>query len=208
LVISAGVHMTLAGLIAVSMSLGGHAPEKIDIQVLEFPKEAPPDFNIASDPLKKIKPESRAPEPARKVFGVARNSLVSDEAGPGVEVKQGNTLATAPDNEKLKDGDAGSLPIPTDEYLVSKMPRLEAEVRIPYPPEAKARNIEGPVVLEILIDAAGRVRDAKLISGPGAGLNEAALAAIKLFKFSPAEVDGKAVTVRTRFTYRFVLEKS
>jgi protein TonB len=199
------VHLTIAAAIALSMSFGQRVIEKVEIQVIEYPKQAPPTLNVSDQPPQKTKPQAK--EPARKVFGVTKKSMTSDEPGPGVSVKQGNTLATEPDNLKLKDTDAESLPIPTDEYLVSKMPRLEAEVKIPYPAEAKARNIEGPVVLDILIDGTGRVRDARLVSGPGFGLNEAALGAIKQFKFTPAEADGKTVAVRTRFTYRFVLEK-
>jgi protein TonB len=57
-----------------------------------------------------------------------------------------------------------------------------------------------------LIDAEGRVRDAKLVSGPGHGLNEAALEAIKSFRFRPAEVDGRPVAVRIPFTYNFLLK--
>jgi protein TonB len=61
-------------------------------------------------------------------------------------------------------------------------------------------------VLELLIDEKGKVRDAKIVSGPGFGLNEAALTAISQFKFSPAEVDGKPVAVRIPFTYHFLLK--
>ena len=185
----------------------GEAPKEIvEIEVIENPKEAPPQLDLTQQPPPK--PVEKPPEePARKVFGVSRKALTSDEAGPGVEVKQGNTVATAPDDLKLKDSDADSLPIPTDEYLVSKMPRVASEVKIPYPPEAKAARIEGKVVLELLIDAEGKVRDAKVLSGPGYGLNEAALQAIKSFRFTPAEAEGKPVAVRTAFTYNFFLQE-
>jgi hypothetical protein len=33
------------------------------------------------------------------------------------------------------------------------------------------------------------------------------MAAAKNFEFSPAEMDGKAVAVKLRYLYRFVLEK-
>jgi protein TonB len=61
-------------------------------------------------------------------------------------------------------------------------------------------------VMDILVDGAGTVREAKLVNGPGAGLDEAALEAVKRFRFKPAEVDGKPVAVRIRYAYRFVLE--
>lgn len=189
------------------MALGQGAPEKVEIEVIENPQPAPPNLNLA-EPPKPLPPEEKRPtEPARKVFGVSKKAITSDEPGAGVDLKQGNTVATAPDNEKLKDSDAESLPIPTDEYLVERMPSVLSEVRVPYPVAAKEKNIEGPVVLEILIDGEGRVREVKLVKGLGYGLDEAALAALKLFKFKPAIAGGKAVAVRTQFTYRFVLEK-
>jgi protein TonB len=85
------------------------------------------------------------------------------------------------------------------------MPSVAAEVRIPYPPEAREKKIEGKVVMELLIDAEGKVRNATIVSGPGYGLNEAALEAIYRFKFKPAEVEGKPVAVKIPYTYNFVL---
>ena len=182
------------------MALGSIRAEKVEFEVIENPVVAP-QMNLSAEP--KPNPPKPVTPAARKVFGATRDSLKSDE---GLAMKAGNTVATAPDNEKLNDSDANSLPIPTDEYLVSKMPSVVSEIRIPYPPEAKAKKIEGKVVLELLIDAFGQVRDAKLVSGPGFGLNEAALAAIRQFKFRPAEVEGKAVAVRIPFTYNFLLK--
>jgi protein TonB len=203
LAISAGLHLALASAFVLLLTLGHGGSEKIEIDVIAKPVEAPPQLNLNEQK----KPEPAKPiEKARKVFGVTKKSLTSDEPGEGVALKAGNTLATAPDNLKLRYSDAASLPIPTDEYLVTKMPSVETDVRVPYPPEAKAKKIEGKVVLELLIDATGRVRDAKLISGLGYGLDEAALNAITQFKFHPAEVSGKAVAVRIPFTYHFLLK--
>jgi protein TonB len=183
--------------------LGKGGSEKVEIEVIERPVAPPAQLNLDGQ----LKPEPVKPvEKARKIFGVSRNALTTDDAGPGVDVKLGNTVAAAPDNEKLKDSDLSSLPIPADEYLVTKMPSVTMDVHIPYPPEAKEKKIEGKVVLELLIDEKGKVRDAKIVSGPGFGLNEAALTAISQFKFSPAEVDGKPVAVRIPFTYHFLLK--
>jgi len=192
------------------IALGRGAPEKIEIEVIDKPVAAPqaPGFDLAKPPPRPVVPPAKPVEPARKVFGVSRKAITAE--GPaepgGVELKAGNTVATAPDTEKLRPEDASSLPIPTDEYLVTKMPSIASDVRIPYPPEAKQKRIEGKVVLELLIDAAGAVRDVRLVSGPGYGLNEAAMAAIKGFRFKPAEIEGKPVAVKIPFTYNFVLQ--
>jgi protein TonB len=164
---------------------------------------------VASQPLRPTatqappKPSENKVKP-RAVFGVSRKSVTATD---GVDVKAGNTVAKDPDTKQLRPEDADALPIPTEEYLVSKMPELLEDVRVPYPPEAKKRNVEGAVLVDLLIDAAGAVREAVLVEGPGYGLNEAAVEAVKRLRFRAAEVDGQAVAVRIRYAYRFVLER-
>jgi protein TonB len=87
------------------------------------------------------------------------------------------------------------------------MPVLEADFRIPYPPEAKKAKVQGRVLMKLLIDAEGKVRRAVLISGPGYGLDEAAVGAMKNFRFRPARVQDKPVAVEIQFAYNFVLER-
>jgi protein TonB len=199
--ISLALHgFVIASSLAV-FAIRSRATENIEFQVIENPKVAAPTLQVDAKPIE------RPPEAvSRKVFGISRKSVTTDDS-TGESVKQGNTVAKTPDDEKLKDSDLDQLPIPTDDYLVSAMPQLMSEVRIPYPPEAKAKGIEGPVVMDILIDDKGVVRKATLVSGPGVGLNEAALNAIRGFSFKAAEVSGKSVAVRIRYTYRFVLER-
>lgn len=169
----------------------------------EVPKVATPIKEIPA-----VKPKLEQPQVKQKaVFGVTRKALVSSaESANPVEVKQGNTVAKVQDNEILQADDPDSLPSPTDEFLVSSMPVLKSEIRIPYPVEAREAGIQGPVVMELLIDSEGTVRKVELISGPGYGLNEAALKAIQSFVFIPAKVEGTPVAVKIRYTYRFVLE--
>ena len=62
-----------------------------------------------------------------------------------------------------------------------------------YPEAARAKHIEGPVVLEVHIDAAGRVSDAKVISG-AEELRSAALEAILQWHYSPQAMTLPAVT--------------
>jgi TonB family protein len=54
----------------------------------------------------------------------------------------------------------------------------------PYPDEALEKNIEGKVVLNIVVDAKGRVSDAKALSGPPE-LFQAALDSTKQWEFEP-----------------------
>lgn len=104
-------------------------------------------------------------------------------------------------------GGGDGLPVAADELLVTEMPALQSEVRTPYPEEARSRGIQGAVKMDLLIDENGVVRDVRLLEGPGYGLNEAALAAVRAFRFSPAKVVEKSVAVRVRYSYRFILDR-
>jgi protein TonB len=173
-------------------------PVDVDIQILEVPK-------VAQMPIRVIEPKVQTQKTqGREVFGISPRSVTSEQ---GEDVKAGNTVAKAPDQEQLKPGDAEALPIPSEEYLVTSMPELKAEVRIPYPPESRRRGIQGAVIMNLLIDESGKVRDVSLIEGPHDDLNAAAMAAAKGFQFTPALIQNKPVAVRIRYTYRFVLER-
>lgn len=82
-----------------------------------------------------------------------------------IAVKKGNTLAKEVDQTVLNDSDSDALPSPTEEYLVSDMPQVLSEVKPVYPKEAKEKELEGSVVMDILIDATGRVRQVSVIEG-------------------------------------------
>ncbi len=179
--------------------------QKIPIEVIQFPASAPAQLKLQPT---QVKPEEKKPEPAfKKVFGVSRKAMTTTESNANTaEIKTGNTVAKENDNLKLEKDDPDSIPIPADDYLVTSQVALIKDVKIPYPPEAKKANIEGPVVMDLVIDKTGKVRSVELIRGPGAGLNEAAVEAVKSFEFRPAKVGDQTVAVKIRYTYRFVLE--
>jgi len=207
---SLGAHAALIAVFSAAVWLGrSREPETVEFMVIENPVEAPTQAKPTPMPprapeLMKAPPKPEVRASARKVFGVAKNAVMSDT---GLETKAGNTVAKAQDDIKLRASDEDALPIPADEFLVSRMPRLKSEVRVPYPEAAKKAGIEGAVIMDILVDATGRVREATLVEGPGQGLNEAALAAVRRFEFEPAQMGDKRVAVRIRYAYRFVLER-
>lgn len=201
--ISLGLHLVV--ITAFTLALVPRSRnELVEFDVYEQPKlaTAPPIQLSRPIPEKAKIPEKRA------VFGASRKSILDATNDPtGAQVKAGNTVAKTPDSETLRPDDADSIPIPVEEYLVTAMPILENEFRVPYPPEARKANVQGRVVMDLLIDGNGAVRQASLISGPGFGLNEAALEAVKNFKFRPARVQDRPVAVKIRYAYQFVLER-
>lgn len=75
-----------------------------------------------------------------------------------------------------------------------------------YPAIAQAAQVQGDVVIEVLIDGRGAVKTEKILSGPPM-LRQAALDAVKQWTFSPFEVNGKAVVVNSKLTIPFSLAK-
>jgi protein TonB len=74
----------------------------------------------------------------------------------------------------------------------------------PYPPIAKAANIQGTVAVQIVIDEQGRVLSAKATSGHPLLLNAAVQAAYRA-RFTPTVLGGQPVKVTGSITYNFVL---
>ena len=198
-IVSFALHGVLLVLIAAVLLVGQHRkPVEVDIQILEAPK-------VAELPIRVIEPKVQPQKPqGREVFGISPKAVTSEQ---GEEVKAGNTVAKAPDEEILQPGDPDALPVPSDEYLVTSMPELRSEVRIPYPAVPRKQGIQGAVIMNLLIDESGKVREVSLIEGPHAELNTAAMAAAKGFQFTPALIQNKPVAVRIRYIYRFVLER-
>ncbi len=71
-----------------------------------------------------------------------------------------------------------------------------------YPPEAAAAGIQGNVQAEIVVNEAGLVSEAKVVRSIPM-LDEAALQAVRNWRFEPAFVDGRAVPVRMVVTVNF-----
>ncbi|MBC7420670.1 MAG: energy transducer TonB [Bdellovibrio sp.] len=94
---------------------------------------------------------------------------------------------------------------PVADSLVTSSVKLLKEFKIPFTEDARKNNIDGPVLLELIIDQAGKVHAVVVVSGPGYGLNEAAVKAVKEFLFKPARIGEKPVAVKIRYTYRFKL---
>ena len=74
-------------------------------------------------------------------------------------------------------------------------PQLLKEVRADYTDEARRANVEGEVVLEIVVRRDGTVGDVKVLQRLGAGLEQRAIQAVRQWRFSPARLKGTPVDV-------------
>jgi TonB family protein len=72
-----------------------------------------------------------------------------------------------------------------------------------YTEAASKAGVEGQVVVEAIIDKAGNVAEAHVRSGLSLGLDEAALEAVKAWKFKPATLLGQPIEVYYTLTVNF-----
>lgn len=138
-------------------------------------------------------------KPAKKLKSVSPSTTTTESL---------SSQATTPANSEQTEGSTqpgDSEVSPADWSEVTKFPKVVKEFKSQYPAEAKKAGVDGPVVLDVLIDAKGKVRKVTIVKGPGYGLNESAIEALKQFEFFPAQKGANSVAVKIRYTYRFKL---
>jgi TonB family protein len=77
-----------------------------------------------------------------------------------------------------------------------------------YPLQAREDGVEADVPLELVVSREGAVESAQVLRRAGHGLDDAALAAARRFRFTPATKQGHAVRVRVAWTVEFRLHGS
>jgi periplasmic protein TonB len=72
-----------------------------------------------------------------------------------------------------------------------------------YSDEARRVKYQGDVVLSVIVDAAGNVRDLQIARSLGMGLDEKAVDAVRKWKFAPGMKDGHPVAVQVNVEVKF-----
>lgn len=176
-------------------------PPPVKVAVVKPPPDAPP-------PPNEEPPPEASTKPVPLVVGI---SMSSTTAGGTFAVGVGNTTygkADKPvDPSTVQAYRAPKYVPPGGADTEPALLNPDAINDMPYPPEAKAQDIEGQVVLRVKIGPDGKVEDVTVIRGPGFDLDRAARE--RLLKFSrwkPAIKDGEPVGYTLMFTYNFQLD--
>ncbi len=150
---------------------------------------APP----AGTPAMTAAPEIDAPqtEPARFVLAKGSAPITVGTMSAGGDRGRG-------------EGASGSAEV-VPENAVTIPARLIASSGVTYPPAARQADVEADVPVLIVVDADGRVADARALSASGYGLDDAAIQAVRRYRFTAALKDGRAVRVRMRWVVQFRL---
>ncbi len=84
-------------------------------------------------------------------------------------------------------------------------PRTRKMARPEYPRDAFEARIQGTVLVEAVIDAKGRVTKVRVLESVP-GLDEAAVKALKKWRFHPARKDGKPVATIIHAPVKFEIK--
>ncbi len=175
-------------------------------------KEPPKPPTNLPPPNQQNKPVPPTAEPPKPVFGVTQDSVT--EGDSGVNVRVGNTLMQEPERE-LTDPNAvrpysgpPEPPSVVDADELDAPPKLLDMVQPDYPILAKRANREGFVRLRFLVGSGGRVSTVKVLvaNPPGMGFEDAAVAAVKQWRFDVPRMNGRPVGAWIVQTIRFKME--
>jgi TonB family protein len=99
-------------------------------------------------------------------------------------------------------------PLPPDVYYVGRdvsAPQLKSRVEPDYTDDALRAHIQGPVTLEIIIQADGSTTFRRITKSVGYGLDESAQRAVEKWRFEPARKGATPVAVLVSIVVNFRL---
>ena len=97
-----------------------------------------------------------------------------------------------------------STPAPTPPASHMQAPKLVSSPSPVYPPNALRDQVQGIVVIDALIDEAGKIADMKVVSGPTA-LKQAAIDALRTWKYEPARLNGQPIAAHIQVNINFTV---
>ena len=186
LVVTFGLFWTMQALIGV----GGELKEGVASPRIEFvrlKRDSSP-IEKKREPPKREKPDAAPPPPE---MNLAKNMNPSDAVGEIIPMA----------DTAVELGKATSLGAGGGDRDVVPLVRVDPQ----YPPKARQRRIEGYVDIEFTIGPAGSVQNPRVIgASPPSVFDQAALRAVRRWRYNPKVVDGTAVErhgvkVRLRF---------
>ena len=165
-------------------------PKKVEKKVVEKKVEKKPVQKKPVTEKKVVKKERPEPAPAPQPEKLANKKVdknMDESANQPQEVNQG---------------------VSNQEPVLVTKPSFSARPTPPnYPRQARRRGVEGVATYEIWLDAEGKQIKQALVNSSGAlMLDNAALDAIKQWKFSPHTVNGRAIAHRVQIPVRFRLD--
>ncbi len=165
-------------------------------------------------PDESVEPEVKRPSLgkvrlAKPKVGRTAKEQVSGEMEPALEAGNDALSSGEPSlSAGLIAGSANQPAAPAAPLPVGgevKSARMISSVPPAYPALARTQHVAGDVRIDALIDTTGRVTTMKVVAGPTL-LQQAAMDALRQWKYQPATLDGKAVPMHLTVTLQFRLK--
>lgn len=160
--------------------------------------------------FKKPPPEQKKELPKPKAKKVPIPDPTPDEPEPIREIEQEETEIDVPDTDVLWDIPSGPPPSePEGPIMVVGDVVPPEKVNAPppvYTEIARKARVQGVVIVQAIIDKDGDVTNVKVLKGLPMGLEDAAVDAVKRWKFRPATLNGKPVAVYYNLTVNFRIQ--
>jgi protein TonB len=185
-------------------------------KIVTYADLGPPPALTEAPPM----PEIPVTAPTRPVIGIpepvddtevsaemtiATQAEMSQNIAPVVQdIREEQLVIEAPKEEKIVIEEE-ALPAPDTFVPYETPPTYVRQPKPDYPEMARKAGIEGMVVLWVLIDKDGQVRDVQVKKGLGAGLDEAAVESVKKVPWTPAIQNNRPVSVWVSVPIRFKL---
>lgn len=132
-----------------------------------------------------------------------------DEPRPVRQIEPVEEIPYIPDDIIFGVPDAPPSPEPEGPVRVGgqiREPRKLVDTRPSYPEVARRARIEGVVILELTVDRQGSVRDVQILRGLPMGLTEAAVDAVRQWRYEPTLLNGRPIEVLIVVTVNFRLQ--
>jgi periplasmic protein TonB len=213
--VSIGVHLlVLIALLIVPITAGGNLPsipERVTAYMAAMPIPPPPVVHragartTATPPARRLEaapveaPLEIRPEKPAPVEAIPDLPIEGIGAPPGDvgAILEGPSLPPPPPPKSVG-------PIRVSQLV--QPPRKIVDVRPTYPEIARLAHVEGTVVLEAIVNPAGRVDHLRVVASVPL-LDAAALDAVRQWRYTPSVLNGQPVAVLMTVTVRFTLSQ-
>jgi len=197
LVVSLAVHAFIMSLFSLRrFSRPGKAMILTDVEYLNMDK-----------PYGVPRPAKPKPRP-REIVDPSPKTTSSDAPAP--------EPTPEPEEQPEEEGDPNAMPGDGYEgagkfflpyYAVEKLPVFQSKIMPVYPESARKLERTSEVILEVYIDAEGRVRKIRVVRSGGEAFDQAAIRALEVSSFAPARINGRPVPVKVLIPYKFSLDQ-
>jgi protein TonB len=218
--VSVSIHAVVLGGVYVAQTLSS-GPLPMLRDALAFADSTIRPVTLVDPPPPRLAPRAESPEQSVSASAAPLDAPATVTPETGRENEKSQTRSSGPITGVEQGGDISAsigvlpganaaLPEPAPQQPVRpgggiKPPRKIVDVKPIYPELALTARQTGVVILETIIDAQGRVETVRVLRGYSL-LNQAAIDAVKQWRFTPTLLNGEPVPIVMTVTVNFELK--